>query len=490
MKKQLITVGLLLSMLTSVGCGSADNQPVETGDAPLPETTLAETTEPVEEVDPLMDDLGEFDFDGYPYRVLSVKYDPATAFTLFDTQTTNGDVLNDALYKRNREIEERFHIKFVSFEDTYKNNYSTLKNSVNSNSDEYDMIQVINRNAFSAALDGLLVPASEMTYLNPEKDYYMQELNEQLSIAGKNFFYYSDESIHTFERAACLIYNKEIAEDHGLENYYNLVREGKWTLDKLYADAQKVTSDLDGNGVYDKNDRFGLIGCADYVYPSLYNGAGVMTIRKDNEDIPYFAALGSDRFATVIDGILSQLNSGDHIRVTSKSNFKDSVADFANDSALFAGIVIGRLTNAREMESDYGLLPFPKYDETQEQYYSRVVDGWLHVVPATNPDPERTSVIMEALASGTARHIIPAYYDNVLSIRALRDEDSVEMLDLIRSTLVVDLGECPWYSTVRTKYSYDLLYDQKVQLASLNASLAPQVDALIENALKALDVSK
>ena len=96
-------------------------------------------------------------------------------------------------------------------------------------------------------------------------------------------------------------------------------------------------------------------------------------------------------------------------------------------------------------------------------------------------------MIMEALASGTAREFIPAYYDNVLSMRALRDEDSVEMLDLIRSTRVMDLGECPWFENVRKKYSYDLLFDQSIPLASLNASIEKSVNAVIKEAIQKLN---
>lgn len=485
MKKQLITLCLLASFLLA-GCGN-------TTPATSTDTTAATgndsvvTTAPEPEKDPLMDDLGEFDFDGYTYRVLSVKYDPAASFTLFDTQTINGELLNDTLYKRNREIEERFKIVFSASEDTYANNYKKLQNSVNSNSDEFDMIQVINRNAFSAGLAGQLADVEDMKYLNPEKDYYLKDINDQLSIAGKQFFYYTEESLHTFERPNCLVYNKDIAENYNLENFYELVRNGKWTLDKLYENAQKVSADLDGNGVYDAEDQYGFIGTADYMFASLYNGAGELTIRKGSDDIPYFAAISSDRFATIIDGILNQLNGGSHIRLHDQSKYTQTVEEFTANKSLFAATVVGRIATFREMESDYGLLPYPKFDEAQDRYYSRVIDGWLHVVPSTNPDPERTSVIMEALASGTARLFIPAYYENYISLRALRDEDSVEMLNLIKDTRIMDLGECPWYSNVRVKYSKDLLLKQTVQLASLNASIDTAVGKLIEDAVKTLN---
>ena len=61
------------------------------------------------------------------------------------------------------------------------------------------------------------------------------------------------------------------------------------------------------------------------------------------------------------------------------------------------------------------------------------------------------------------------------------------MLDLIKDTRIMDLGECPWYSNVRVKYSKDLLLKQTVQLASLNASIDTAVGKLIEDAVKTLN---
>ena len=311
-----------------------------------------------------------------------------------------------------------------------------------------------------------------------------------MSIKGKNFFYYSEESVYTLERTNCLVFNYDIAEDNNLGDYYQLVRDKKWTLERLYSDAQKVTNDVDGNSIYDERDQYGLIGDADWMFAGIYNGAGELTIRKNSDDIPYFASGSSERFVNVIDGLLTQLNSGPHIRLSGVGGVESrtkTANEFVDGKTLFAGLVIGFLKNCSEMETDYGVLPYPLYDENQEQYYSRVLDGWLHVVPVTNSDPVRTSVIMEALASASAKKIIPAYYDNVLSLRSLRDAEGVEMLDLIRMTRIMDMGECPWYSTIRKKYTTNLLYEQSVQLASLNASIEPEVNALIENAVKAID---
>ncbi|MBQ8509514.1 MAG: hypothetical protein IJ493_06355 [Clostridia bacterium] len=481
MKRHIISsilIAALAAQAALAGCGSSSAISEDTANSGTEATTLTETA------DPLMDDLGEFDFEGYEFRVLSAAYDPNGTFTLFDTEE-NGEVLNDSVYIRNREIEERFHIVFKAEEAYWEDCNKILTNLVAAGEDAYDMIMLINRHAFSAALNGYLKPVSELTWLNPEKEYYIQDVNEQLTIAGKSFFLYSEESVYTFERAGVVAFNKQLAEEYNLGDYYQVVRDGEWTLDRFFGDAKIAARDLDGNDTMDSSDQYGIIGVADYLFASIYNGCDELTIDKDGNDIPYFAAQTSEKFSTVIDRILSELNGDQHIYVNGDSDVATANDMFSAGQSLFLGTVVGRLTAFRDMEDDFGMLPFPKYDENQDNYVTRVVDAWLHVVPITNPGPERTSVIMEALASGSARYVFPAYYEKAMTMKVLRDEESAEMLDLIRTTRVIDLGECPWFETVRRRYSSDLLYKQTVNFASLNESIRPQVEALIDEAVEA-----
>ena len=98
---------------------------------------------------------------------------------------------------------------------------------------------------------------------------------------------------------------------------------------------------------------------------------------------------------------------------------------------------------------DYGVVPYPKLNTEQKDYYSRVVDAWLHVVPKTCTDIDRASVILEALASGSSQYVFPAYYDKVLKYSILRDKESIEMLEIIRAHRVFDLADVTWHQTIR-----------------------------------------
>ena len=474
----ILAVLLTVSLLASCGGGGKTETAATTAAA----TTTAET-EPAETRNPLLNDLGEFDFDGYEYRVLSVTYDPNGTFTLFDSEQT-GEVLLDSLYTRNREIEERFNVVFKSEEASYNDNFNRIKSIVAANEDAWELIMLINRNAFSVALEGMLMPTEKLIHLNPDKPYYLKDINDVLTIAGKSFFLYTEESVYTFERACCLVFNKNIVKDNGLPDYYSLVKSGKWTVDKLYTDARTVAKDLDGDGAWTASDLYGLNGCADYMYPSFYNLTGELLIAKDSKDIPYFNAKSSTVIADAVDKFIRELKGNYIFTPSSVSDVNGANKMFNEGRSLFLATVAGRIFAFREMEDDFGVLPFPLANENQDKYYTRVCDAWLHVCPITNGDPARTSVIMEALGSGSAIHVFPAYYEKAVQYKVLRDSESQEMLDLIRETRIIDLAECPWFETVRLPVE-KMMMTKDNTLASTLASIEPSVEKLIADALEA-----
>ncbi len=96
----------------------------------------------------------------------------------------------------------------------------------------------------------------------------------------------------------------------------------------------------------------------------------------------------------------------------------------------------------REMEDDYGILPLPKYDEAQENYYSHAsAHSDCLAVPVLNEDFERASIILEALAAEGYKTIRPAVYDVAIKQKGARDEDSAAMIDLIYAGRTGDFAD-------------------------------------------------
>lgn len=431
------------------------------------------------------DDLPEADFEQREVRVMSVTYNPASYLTLFDPETQSGDVVEDALYSRNRILEERFNFVFTTEENTYENCYTALKKQVKAAEDNFALIMLINRNAYAAALDGSLMKISDLPYINTEKPYYSQDVNSQLSVGGKMFFAYSEECFNMFEQMIVVAFNKSMAGSYNLSSFYDTVKNGKWTFETFFEYARATTADINGDGEFTNADHYGIISEEDFLYPSFWVSSGSLTINKDSDDLPYFAAHGNERFEAVVSKAVGML-AAQKVFYNIGGNRTDNNNFFAEGGGLMRVTTVGRLNALREMEQDYGVVPFPKYDEAQEKIYTRVIDGWLHCVPVTCGDPDMISIIMEALASETAITVFPSYYDKAISYKVLRDEESIEMLELCRSNRTIDIGDVPWVDTVRSIYS-PLFNRGDTDVASASEKNLKKVVKAIEQAIEAAD---
>ena len=116
---------------------------------------------------------------------------------------------------------------------------------------------------------------------------------------------------------------------------------------------------------------------------------------------------------------------------------------FANDQVLFYSRYLCIIKKYRDMDTDFGVLPYPKFDEAQKEYYHTVAPyGCSFIcVPAVVEDVEMTGSVLEAMACESMYTVTPAYYDITLEGKQLRDDESAEMLDIILGSRVFDLGQ-------------------------------------------------
>ena len=114
---------------------------------------------------------------------------------------------------------------------------------------------------------------------------------------------------------------------------------------------------------------------------------------------------------------------------------------FQEDRALIFAHDLRTSAKLRDMETDYGIVPYPKYDAQQEKYYSTATDIFsLMLFPSTVSDLDFVGCVTEAMCAVSSAKVIPAYYDIALKDKYNRDVQSAEMLDIIRDSLIFDVG--------------------------------------------------
>ncbi|MHB1152225.1 MAG: hypothetical protein ACYC00_07915, partial [Eubacteriales bacterium] len=109
---------------------------------------------------------------------------------------------------------------------------------------------------------------------------------------------------------------------------------------------------------------------------------------------------------------------------------------------LFRLANIYNIKQFRDMIDDFGILPGPKFDESQENYYHLIsTHASLGIsVPITQTDPERVGLLLEALAYESAE-VAKAHYDVTLTGKFARDEESLVSLEIIFNSKVYDIGK-------------------------------------------------
>ena len=484
-------LALLLASAVFAGCGEAAQSSPAPGNAAPADGGGGAQAETEEETTSLYS-LGTIDvkdYGGRTFRVITDDSDPV------EMPEQTGDIVDDAQYKRNLLIEEKYNIKISDSYipmASYSELTSTFKKSVMAASDDFDVCRLIMRDAFSLALSGYVLPVDSLPYADLDNPWYVKFVNDALRISGKYYVVYNDECMDTFTGATGVFFNKSVIEELGLKSPYDEVRGGTWTNDAYYEKGVAAIKDVNGDGKFtpDGGDRFADVGEYDGYVPPIWIGADMMMIKKDADDVPYFAALGDEKFATLIEKMYSYFDmDGFYWDSFLKGKFDENERAvgrgyFSGGQALYYIGGFGLAGSFRAMESDFGLVPLPKYDEAQKDYYSRICDGWLLNVPVHCADTEFVSAILEELAIGTKNYIIPAYYDDALKNKYIRDDDTLEMLDIIQTNKMVDLGDSIWFNELRGPFTNDVFVGGK-PVESYLTKIEKKVNKAIEKALNA-----
>jgi hypothetical protein len=361
-----------------------------------------------------------------------------------DADEETGDVINDAVYRRNRAAEEKLNIDIKEVRTADVNGFA--QKSVTSGDSLYDCVMPRLSGSANMAGNGYLLSYDQLPHIDLKQPWWDQNAASMLTIGGQLFFTVGDLTVMDKDSMFIVMFNKTVAKNGGIEDLYGLVRENKWTMEKFHSVIKEVSRDLDGDGSMGFDDLAGLVS-SDFAINVMYYNSGETVTRKNAEDYPYFTMNGER-------GSLAAEKAFEIVTDKSAAVLANELKGIANpwtdginkmfheDRGLFLLAQITFIHRTRTMESDFGVLPSPKLDETQDKYYSSINPGVSSsiAVPVTVKDREKTSAVLEALSAESRYTLIPAYYDITITNKMMRDEESAEMLDIILSSRVFDLG--------------------------------------------------
>jgi len=474
MKKHGKRIAIFLALLTAVSsfisCGGGTV--TETADTtPVQETVLTETeTE-------LSDDLPEMDYEGYAFQILSSVTSSQHAITAINEQT--GDILNDAMYDRTRLVEEKYNITFMDDHlpgDAWVTN-DTFTNSIMAGDSAYDLAMLLERSAFSMTDEGYFLDFAKLENVNLQKPYWNQNINETINLSDAVYLTYGSAQICLYDLTFVLLFNQRMITDLALENPFDLVQEGTWTFDKMYEMGNAAKQDVDGDGKWGENDIYALEGASNSLSMNYLASARQRTIEKNGDNIE-ICLLSNPLIEQIFTEVTAMCWETGYCY--QKPLHVDTY--FHTGQSLFADHCFYSIISLRDMEDDFGIIPFPKYTTEQKEYGVQLTAGTrTMVVPTTAAKPELSGAVLETLHFLSYKDVMPAYYEVTLKQKVSRDSVSAQMLDLIMDSIYYDLGMTMFCDYIKDPIFTNLFKSNKnTYVSTVNSKLSAIESALAD----------
>jgi len=494
MKKQHISILLLCAMLAALPACGQEGGALDTSTSDPLDKSQSDVTIDEYGREVIMHGIPDsLDFDGLEL-VSAVRADDEFSVD-FGVEAINGDIVNDAVFRRNAQVEEELNVRFSTMKIAATNTTSAdsvgdmLRKNVMAGDDTIDICGVYQAYGSAIAAEGMLYNLLNLKHIDLSKPWWNSMLADELTY--KNQLYYSVGSMNlsvTSSLAGVFFNQAKVTDYHGdYEFLYDLVYDGEWTLDKLTQLVSDTYRDLNQNNEQDSGDFYGFIVKEDD--PGPWNAAmDVRLCTKDASGTPQLSFF-NERTVDIYEKLYSFYRKTNGVYFGDKS-FEWRTA-FANGQSLFAVCYLNATeTHLRDMKDGYGILPMPKYDTAQKQYYNAYWDtSNLTGIAVNCKNPDAAGAALELLNYYGYQWVTPAYYEVAMKTKYLADTDSANMFDLITDNIIVDFGEVHTLSISGGKYTMEGFYSTKfrnlIRLKNENlASNYAQYEETYKNGLK------
>ena len=290
---------------------------------------------------------------------------------------------------------------------------------------------------------GTLIPWNGVEGLNTDMPWYVESANETVKIGDYQYALFGDVSKTNITMCWTTVFNKRLVDDYNLDDPYQIVRDGDWTMDKLMNLTKDIWKDLNGNGERDEDDLFVFYSDSYETIDAFMISHGINATSKDSDDFP-ITDFYSERLVKSFEKVyeLYWNNAGTYVDTVEPYTYR---FDFADGKAVFSPMLIDYIIGAelRSMTDDYGILPFPKLDDEQENYSTYLLSRTgIAMLPAdiTSDKLDKVGYVLDALNAYSYKYLRPAIYDVSLSTKGARDEQSLEMLEIIMANRHYDFA--------------------------------------------------
>lgn len=428
----ILTALMILFLIAACGGGSqsgngAGNQNNSGGNNAKTKKTKTEIRAGVS------DGLPDKKYGGMVFNVLVTANNLINGTHEIAVEQSKGDVVGDAVYDRNGDVSNRFDIKFNYIKKASGGEFSSaVDSSAAAGDNSYDLILGTQKDLINSALNGSLSDINKIQNISIEKEWWGKDTNGTLAVNGKLYMASGDISLATWENMFVIYFNEDIIYGNSLKNPVELVNGDAWGFDRFIELSMAGGRNYSGYVSSTAN------------HSEQYIVSLNMGVTKDGDD--GFPALDFYKEKTKkVAGRLKELFASKNIirnDALSNPGAKTFPTEFTGGGTLFMGAFLGDAVNVRAAaKNNVGIIPYPKYDEYQEKYFTTVLNSaTMASFTKDVKDAEMSGIITEALCAGGYKTAVLAYYESALAKAAGRDDASEDMLDILRGGLRYNFG--------------------------------------------------
>lgn len=448
-----LTLVFIFALLLTA-CANDEANDIQTTTAPITTSTDNNTNET-----DLPYDYPDADYGGATLNILNIT-NLWDMLVDIDRTELNGEILNDTVYNRNRNIEQMFNFTLneITIESDTALVTTEARKTLMAGDHAYDIMYLTLPDVPALMLEGYFYNLKAIPELNLEQPWWDQQVVDAATINDTLFFATSPMHLMALDGTWCLFFNEDMIHNYNMTSPYEHVRNGTWTIDRIGEYCNSIAN-LNGDENYgwnpSGNSIYGISAHINMVQKFI-RGAGENFVEVGNDGYPEFR-IENERFYTLISKLSNIFKDGSGLTIkasTDDFNVEEGgyVHIFTVERSLFLTGEIKAAQLMRDVDFTFGILPFPKYDENQTQYYnSTVFQMFVFLLPVTNPDTSFAATIADVMSYESYVNTLPIYFDVVVSQKGLRNDDSIEMLNIIRDTRGIDIGDVfGWTSSLAT----------------------------------------
>ena len=430
-------------------------------------------------------DIPDIRYDGSELCFLTRDEDSWSTVEIFtEVKTANADNISYAVFERNDRILQNYGVKIVELKN--KEQIGKTTREVSAPTGDFQVVVTDVRSSTTLAAGGYLwnLRSDTMEAIDLTKSWWDGKMAEGMSIDGK--LYYATGDLMTLDNDAtfAIMFNKTIATECQIPNLYEMVDNSQWTMNTLYSLSQQAVQDMDGNGSLNSaQDIVGFAYTADVPSCVLIAG-GVTLCQKDETDIPYYA-LDVERGQDVAERGRLIFSKEHSVNMSNLSGGIEEVGKkyFGEGRSLFFGECLQCVTRVRGYDVDFGILPYPKYNEKQDSYYSMMhYIASMVSIPKSVREKDLLMVesMLEAMAYYSVDTLTKQYYEINLKTKGAKDVESGPMIDTILATRACDLAYYhDWGGGAFENIAKCMLYSSNISIASMSQKVHRGVDTAI-----------